>query len=84
MGQLEPDQCGRSRRSRRRVAGDVSGCRPKLRAIPLISGGFRWVRGQQRSSVLLFLEPPDRFPVPLADKHRLVPIGEWIPPLPAG
>ena len=52
-------------------------------AIPLISGGFRWVRGQQRSSLLLY-EPPDRFPVPLADKHRLVPIGEWIPPLPAG
>ena len=52
-------------------------------AIPLISGGFRWVRGQQRSSLLLY-EPPDWFPVPLADKHRLVPIGEWIPPLPAG
>ena len=52
-------------------------------AIPLISGGFRWVRGQQRSSLLLY-EPPARFPVPLADKHRLVPIGEWIPPLPAG
>ena len=51
--------------------------------LPLISGGFRWVRGQQRSSVMLY-EPPDRFPVPLADKHRLVPIGEWIPPLPAG
>ncbi len=48
-----------------------------------ISGGFRWVRGQQRSSLLLY-EPPARFPVPLADKHRLVPIGEWIPPLPAG
>ena len=52
-------------------------------AMPLISGGFRWVRGQQRSSLLLY-EPPDWFPVPLADKHRLVPIGEWIPPLPAG
>ena len=51
--------------------------------LPLISGGFRWVRGQQRSSVMLY-EPPDRFPVALADKHRLVPIGEWIPPLPAG
>ena len=52
-------------------------------AIPLISGGFRWVRGQQRSSVLLY-EPPERFPIPLADKHRLVPLGEWVPPLPAG
>ena len=52
-------------------------------AIPLISGGFRWVRGQQRSSLLLY-EPYDWFPVALADKHRLVPIGEWIPPLPSG
>ena len=52
-------------------------------AIPLISGSFRWVRGQQRSSLLLY-EPQARSPVPLADKHRLVPIGEWIPPLPAG
>ena len=32
----------------------------------------------------MLYEPPDRFPVPLADKHRLVPIGEWMPPLPAG
>ncbi len=56
---------------------------PDAPDIPLISGGFRWVRGQQRSSLMLY-EPPDRFPVPLADKHRLVPIGEWMPPLPAG
>ena len=32
-------------------------------AIPLISGGFRWVRGQQRSSLLLY-EPPARFLFP--------------------
>ena len=51
--------------------------------VPLISGGFRWVRGQQRSSVLL--ARPDRAGVePLVDKHRLVPLGEWLPPLPAG
>ena len=52
-------------------------------SLPLISGGFRWVRGQQRSSILLFSEPGQQ-PVPLLDKHRLVPIGEWMPPLPAG
>ena len=51
--------------------------------VPLISGGFRWVRGQQRSSLLLFSPGAER-PYPLLDKHRLVPIGEWIPPLPGG
>ena len=51
--------------------------------LPLISGGFRWVRGQLRSSVLLGL--PGRAGLePLVDKHRLVPLGEWLPPLPAG
>ncbi|MEC8441733.1 MAG: apolipoprotein N-acyltransferase [Cyanobacteriota bacterium] len=52
-------------------------------SLPLISGGFRWVRGEQRSSLLLGV--PDRQSLqPLVDKHRLVPIGEWLPPLPAG
>ena len=51
--------------------------------VPLISGGFRWVRGQQRSSLLLFPPGAER-PYPLLDKHRLVPIGEWMPPLPPG
>lgn len=51
--------------------------------VPLISGGFRWVRGQQRSALLLF-SPGFERPDPLLDKHRLVPIGEWIPPLPGG
>ena len=56
--------------------------------LPLLSGGFRWVRGQQRSSLLLAvsgepgLEQPG--PQPLLDKHRLVPLGEWLPPLPPG
>ena len=51
--------------------------------VPLISGGFRWVRGEQRSALLLF-SPGAEHPVPLLDKHRLVPIGEWMPPLPPG
>lgn len=49
--------------------------------LPLISGGFRWVRGQQRSSLLL-AQPQQPSPQPLLDKHRLVPLGEWLPPLP--
>ncbi len=52
-------------------------------AVPLISGGFRWVRGQQRSALLL-VSPGAERPDPLLDKHRLVPIGEWMPPLPGG
>jgi apolipoprotein N-acyltransferase len=51
--------------------------------VPLISGGFRWVRGEQRSALLLF-SPGAEHPVPLLDKYRLVPIGEWMPPLPPG
>ena len=51
--------------------------------LPLISGGFRWVRGAQRSSLLL-VRPGDSMGTPLLDKHRLVPLGESLPPLPAG
>ena len=51
--------------------------------LPLISGGFRWVRGQLRSSVAL-VRPDHAALEPLVDKHRLVPLGEWLPPLPAG
>lgn len=51
--------------------------------LPLISGGFRWVRGAQRSSLLL-VNPGDSMGTPLLDKHRLVPLGESLPPLPAG
>jgi len=51
--------------------------------LPLLSGGFRWVRGQQRSSLLLALPEQPR-PKALLDKHRLVPLGEWLPPLPPG
>ena len=51
--------------------------------LPLISGGFRWDQGQQRSSLLLINGDAPRAR-PLLDKHRLVPLGESSPPLPAG
>ena len=41
------------------------------------------MRGQQRSSLLLALPEQPR-PKALLDKHRLVPLGEWLPPLPPG
>lgn len=46
--------------------------------IPLLSGGFRWMRGEQRSALLLVKEG-QRLPSQALDKHRLVPLGEWIP-----
>ncbi len=46
--------------------------------LPLITGGFRWVSGQQRSSVLVF-EQGDEFSSVAVDKYRLVPFGEWLP-----
>ena len=51
------------------------------RALPVISGGFRWVAGQQRSALLL-LDPQASGPPKAIDKHRLVPLGEWIPAWP--
>ena len=47
----------------------------------LLTGGFRWLHGEQRSSLLLILKGEQQ-PYPLVDKHRLVPLGEWLPPLP--
>lgn len=49
--------------------------------IPLLSGGFRWVAGQQRSA-LLFFDPESSATPAAIDKHRLVPLGEWTPSLP--
>lgn len=49
--------------------------------VPLISGGFRWVAGRQRSALLL-LQGDDATPAAVIDKHRLVPLGEWTPALP--
>ena len=50
-------------------------------ALPVISGGFRWVAGQQRSALLL-LDPQNSGPPKAIDKHRLVPLGEWMPAWP--
>ena len=50
--------------------------------LELIAGGFRWQeRGaelEQRSSLLRF-EPGETTPGGWIDKHRLVPLGEWVP-----
>ena len=46
--------------------------------LPLLTGGFRWQRGQQRSALLL-VDSGERRPSLGIDKHRLVPLGEWIP-----
>ena len=49
--------------------------------IALISGGFRFVAGQQRSSLML-LSSEKQAPSNSIDKHRLVPVGEWMPTWP--
>jgi len=50
--------------------------------IELISGGFRWHEGadvvEQRSSLLRFARG-EQVPSSWLDKHRLVPLGEWVP-----
>lgn len=51
--------------------------------VSLLTGGFRWQRGEQRSSLLL-VEQGSQRPSAAVDKHRLVPLGEWIPPWLAG
>ena len=48
--------------------------------ITFISGGFRWVDGKLRSSLLLF-EKGDKSFSSVIDKYRLVPLGESIPNL---
>ncbi len=47
-------------------------------ALPLLAGGFRWEDGGQRSSILVFDRGESSFSAKL-DKHRLVPLGEWVP-----
>jgi apolipoprotein N-acyltransferase len=61
------------------------GADPSLAApapVQLMAGGFRWQeRGaelEQRSSLLRF-EPGETTPGGWIDKHRLVPLGEWVP-----
>jgi apolipoprotein N-acyltransferase len=54
--------------------------------VELISGGFRWATGplagegvdEQRSALLRFAAGERAFGSAL-DKHRLVPLGEWVP-----
>lgn len=50
--------------------------------VELIAGGFRWQeRGEtleQRSALLRF-PPGAREPADALDKHRVVPLGEWVP-----
>ncbi len=46
--------------------------------VSFLTGGFRWVRGGQRSSLLVFDSGESRFSS-FIDKYRLVPIGEKIP-----
>ena len=61
------------------------GLEPRLTApapLELISGGFRWQEGgdrfAQRSSLLRFAAGEQQ-PSSWLDKHRLVPLGEWVP-----
>ncbi|MCH9715036.1 MAG: apolipoprotein N-acyltransferase [Cyanobacteria bacterium] len=51
--------------------------------VELLSGGFRWQQAgaaepEQRSALLRFAVGERRFSDAL-DKHRLVPLGEWVP-----
>ncbi|KGG14291.1 apolipoprotein N-acyltransferase [Prochlorococcus marinus] len=49
--------------------------------LPLLSGGFRRVKNKQMSSLLVFNEGSTSYSSAI-DKHRLVPLGEWLPSLP--
>lgn len=51
---------------------------PEIPAVEVLSGGFRPEGTTLRSSLLRFA-PGQRDPVGWVDKHRLVPLGEWIP-----
>lgn len=46
--------------------------------VTLLSGGFR-LQGEQLRSALLSFPPGAVEPAVALDKHRLVPLGEWIP-----
>ncbi|MEB3165995.1 MAG: apolipoprotein N-acyltransferase [Cyanobacteriota bacterium] len=51
---------------------------PLPAAAEVLAGGFRWQGEELRSSLLRF-EAGQRDPVDAVDKHRLVPLGEWVP-----
>ena len=44
----------------------------------LLSGGFHR-QGEGLRSALLRFQPGERWPTDAVDKHRLVPLGEWVP-----
>ena len=51
---------------------------PLQAPVEVLSGGFRQEGTEQRSALLLF--PPGAVaPAGWLDKHRLVPLGEWVP-----
>jgi len=51
---------------------------PRPAAVEVLSGGFR-LEGEQLRSALLAFTPGAVEPAAALDKHRLVPLGEWIP-----
>ncbi|MCP9884268.1 apolipoprotein N-acyltransferase [Synechococcus sp. ATX 2A4] len=51
---------------------------PGMAPVEVLSGGFRQVGEELRSSVLRF-SPGSLQPSSALDKHRLVPLGEWVP-----
>jgi apolipoprotein N-acyltransferase len=51
---------------------------PQPAAVPVLSGGFR-LEGEQLRSALLAFPTGAVDPDAALDKHRLVPLGEWIP-----
>jgi apolipoprotein N-acyltransferase len=51
---------------------------PQPAAVPVLSGGFRLEQEELRSALLAFPAGAQE-PAAALDKHRLVPLGEWIP-----
>jgi len=51
---------------------------PRAATAEVLAGGFRQQNGSVRSSVLRF-GPGERYASGAVDKHRLVPLGEWVP-----
>ena len=51
---------------------------PRAATAEVLAGGFRQQDGNVRSSVLRF-GPGERYASGAVDKHRLVPLGEWVP-----
>jgi apolipoprotein N-acyltransferase len=51
---------------------------PEPGTVEVLSGGFRLEGGEQRSSLLRFA-PGNVVAEQWLDKHRLVPLGEWVP-----